>query len=208
VPPRSSDPGAAVAQPDRPLVPSRRSLTTPARVRPSERQLVEATARHLEANGYRTRIDPDGTNYFDLVARRGDEVGLVEAKVSDARTVLTQALVRRVWGDWVAVVLASRRSATALEARSRSTRAAPVGIWWWDGTSVGVVRDARPWAVAGEDDPYAPLRARFRGVLDAIDRGDVPEGLEWSGVPGTVRRLSGGRRFREWRLDEPTGDER
>ncbi len=184
------------------MVPPVGNVTTAARPRPSERSVVEATARYLEKQGYRTRIDPDGTNYFDLVARRGDEVGLIEAKVANSRAVLTQALVRRAWGDWVAVVLASRRSATALGERSQGTRAEPVGIWWCEEGTVGVVRAARAWPAPGGADPYAPLRARFRGVLDALDRGDVPEGLTWSGVPGTVRRLSGGRGFREWRLDE------
>jgi hypothetical protein len=178
-------------------------VTTPARPRPSERSVVEAAARYLEGEGYRTRIDPDGTDYFDLVARRGDEVGLIEAKVANSRAVLTQALVRRAWGDWVAVVLASRRSALALCERSRGTRAEPVGVWWCEAGAVHVARAARPWALPGSDDPYAPLRARFRGVLDALDRGDVPGGLTWSGVPRTVRRASGGRGFREWRLDEP-----
>ncbi len=180
-------------------------MTTPARPRPSERSVVEAAARFLEDRGYRTRIDPDGTDYFDLVARRGDEVGLVEAKVADSRAVLTQALVRRAWGDWVAVVIASRRSATALHERSRGTRAEPVGVWWCEDGTVGVVREARPWTSAGGEDPYAPLRERFRGVMDALDRGELPEGLTWSGVPGTVRRASGGRKFREWRLDEGSG---
>ncbi len=164
--------------------------------------MVAAAARHLERNGYRVRIDPDGHDYFDLVARRGDEVGLVEAKVADARTVLTQALVRRAWGDWVAVVLASRRSALRLEERSRSTRAAPVGIWWVEGDGVLVARAARPWPSTAGDDPFAVTRARFRAVLDTLDRGEVPDDLVWSGVLGTVRRLSGGRGFREWRLDE------
>lgn len=163
---------------------------------------MEAAARFLEEKGYRTRIDPDGTNYFDLVARRGEEVGLVEAKVANSRAVFTQALVRRAWGDWVAVVIASRRAATALAERSRGTRAEPVGVWWCEAGAVGVVREARPWIAPGADDPYAPLRERFRRVLDALERGDVPEGLTWSGVPRTVRRASGGRGFREWRLDE------
>jgi hypothetical protein len=185
------------------MVPPLGHVRAPPRPRPSERAVVEATARHLEAQGYRTRIDPDGTNYFDLVARRGDEVGLVEAKVADSRAVLTQALVRRAWGDWVAVVIASRRSALALAERSRGTRAEPVGVWWCEGGGVEVVRAARPWVAPGAEDPYAPLRAQFRRVLDALDRGDVPEGLSWSGVPRTVRRASGGRGFREWRLDEP-----
>lgn len=184
------------------MVPPVGHVSPPARPRPSERMVVETTAKYLEGLGYRTHIDPDGSNYFDLVARRGDEVGLVEAKVANSRRVLAQALVRRAWGDWVAVVLASRRSATALSDRSRGTRAEPVGVWWCEGGTVGVARAARPWASLGAEDPYAPLRARFRGVLDALDRGDVPEGLTWSGVPRTVRRASGGRGFREWRLDE------
>jgi hypothetical protein len=187
------------------MVPAVGKVTRAARPRPSERAVVDAAARFLEDRGYRTRIDPDGTDYFDLVARRGDEVGLVEAKVANSRAVFTQALVRRAWGDWVAVVLASRRSAEALAARSAGTRAEPVGVWWWDGGEVGVAREARPWTTVGAEDPFAPLRARFRGVLDALDRGELPEGLTWSGVPGTVRRVSGGRRFREWRLDEPVG---
>jgi hypothetical protein len=184
------------------MVPSVRHVSARAAPRPSERSIVASTAQFLADRGYRTRIDPDGTNYFDLVARRGDEVGLVEAKVANARVVFTQALVRRAWGDWVAVVLASRRSAVTLEARSRGSRSEPVGVWCCEGGAVEVLREARPWSIAGADDPYAPLRARFRGVLDALDRGDVPEGLSWSGVPRTVRRVSGGRSFREWRLDE------
>jgi hypothetical protein len=176
--------------------------------RPSERAIVEATARYLEGKGYRTRIDPDGADYFDLVARRGDEVGLVEAKVANSRAVFRQALVRRAWGDWVAVVVASRRSARALDERSRGSRAEPVGVWWCDGSAVEEVRAARAWVAPGAGDPYAELRRRFRGVLDALDRGDLPEGLSWSGVPGTVRRVSGGRSFREWRLDEPSEADR
>jgi len=178
-------------------------VTTHAVPRPSERDVVAATARFLEGRGYRTRIDPDGTNYFDLVARRGDEVGLVEAKVADSRAVFTQALVRRAWGDWVAVVVASRRAAEALVTRSRGSRSEPVGVWWCDGGAVEVLREARSWTTAGAEDPFAPLRARFRGVLDALDRGDLPQGIAWSGVARTVRRASGGRSFREWRLDEP-----
>ena len=177
-------------------------MTARAGPRPSDRAIVTAAARFLEGRGYWTRIDPDGTDYFDLVARRGEEVGLVEAKVADSRAVFTQALVRRAWGDWVAVVVASRRSAETLVRRSQGSRSEPVGVWWCDGGAVEVLREARTWTAAGGDDPFAPLRARFRGVLDALDRGDLPEGLSWSGVPRTVRRASGGRSFREWRLDE------
>ncbi len=178
-----------------------------ARERPSEAQLVAAGAQYLEGQGYRTYVDPDHADYFDLVARKGDEVGLVEAKVGDARTVLRQALTRRVWGDWVAVLLHPPRSARSLEERTRERRMSPVGVWTWDGATVEVLRPARRWLSEGVDDPYAELRARFRGVLDALDRGEIPSGLGWDGVPGSVRGASHGRRFREWRLDEPLPDE-
>jgi hypothetical protein len=173
----------------------------------AETDVVAAAERYLRAQGYSTRADPDGGSYFDLVARRGDEVGLVEAKVANGRAVLAQALVRRVWGDWVAVVLPSERSATHLEERTRGRRAGPVGIWCLRGGEVHVLRGARPWVVAGAEDPYAPLRATFRRILDQLDRGEIPAGVEWAAVPGAVRRASGGRRFREWRLDEPRADD-
>lgn len=177
-------------------------MTTPRARWPTEQALVEEGARYLEELGYRTWPNPDGTDYFDLVARKGPEVGLVEAKVADSRTVLAQALTRRVWGDWVAVLVGSRRSAERLETRTRTTRAAPVGVWTVQDGRVRVLRPARSWVVPGEPDPYAELRERFRRILDALEAGDLPAGLSWNSVPGSVRRASHGRKFKEWRLDE------
>ena len=174
-----------------------------ARSRPRETEIVDVARRHLEQQGYRVWVDPDGRNYFDLVARRGREVGLVEAKVAGARAVLVQALRRRAWGDWVAVLLASERSARALARRTEGTRAEPVGVWWAGNGGVSVARPARPWTVAGADDPYADLRARFARILDDLESGVLPDSAAWDGVVGQVRRASGGRGFREWRLDEP-----
>ncbi len=161
------------------------------------------TARHLEARGYRVRVNPDGTDYFDLVARRANEVGLVEAKVGDARAVLAQALRRRGWGDWSAVVLASTRAAERLAARTRGTRSEPVGVWSAREGSVTVHREAKAWVRPDQPDPYRALRERFRRVLDALDSGGIPPGARWDGVGSAVRRASGGRGFAEWRLDEP-----
>jgi len=172
------------------------------RRRPSEREVVEVVVAHLTSLGYRVRADPDGTDYFDVVARRGDEIGLVEAKVADARTVLGQALKRRAWGDWCAVVLAGEVSARRLAARTAGSRAEPVGVWFVRGSTVEVVRPPRPWVAPGAPDPFAPLRARFRAILDALESGDLPTGVPWDGVVREVRRASGGRGFAEWRLDE------
>jgi hypothetical protein len=170
--------------------------------RPSERSIVEAARAHLVGLGYRVWVDPDGHDYFDLVARRGDEVGLVEAKVSDARAVLTQALRRRAWGDWTAVVVATERLARGIVERSDGTRAAPVGVWWTGPGTVTVLRPARAWSPPGSDDPFADLRVRFRRVLDALESGEIPSGIPWDGVLREIRRASGGRSFAEWRLDE------
>ncbi len=170
--------------------------------RASEAEVVRAAAAHLERLGYRVRIDVDGTDYFDLIAQRGEEVGLVEAKVADARTVLAQALRRRGWGDWTAVVLGSERAAERLAARTARTRAGPIGIWSFGGGRVRVVRPARPWVESGADDPFAELRARFRRVLGALEDGSIPAGIRWDGLVREIRRSSGGRGFSEWRLDE------
>jgi hypothetical protein len=176
--------------------------------RPSERDLVGAAAHHLEGEGYQVRVDPDGTDYFDLVARRGDEVGLVEAKVAHSRAVLAQALKRRGWGDWTAVVLGSAAAAERLARRTTGTRAEPVGVWSVSGGRVRVHRPARRWADPDGPDPFRSLRDRFRRLLDAIDSGELPEAARWDGVPRAVRRASGGRGFAEWRLDEPPPNER
>lgn len=170
--------------------------------------MVRIAAAHLESLGYRVRIDPDGSDYFDLVARRGEEVGLVEAKVAAPRAVLTQALKRRGWGDWTAVVLASPVSAERLARRTAGTRAEPVGVWSIESGQVRVHREAAPWVIAGVSDPYAGLRQRFRAVLDALDAGELPDGVRWDGVVREVRRASSGRGFSEWRLDEPVPDRR
>ena len=178
--------------------------TTPPRERvaPSEASVVAAAARYLERQGYRVRADPDGTDYFDLVARRGEEVGLVEAKVGDSREVWRQAVRRRGWGNWNAVVLARPRSADRLAARTAAGRAARIGVWSVDRGEVRVHRPARPWIDPGGTDPYAELRARFRRILDALESGELPADARWDGVPRAVRRASGGRGFVEWRLDE------
>ncbi|MFY9717999.1 MAG: hypothetical protein WAK40_08770 [Thermoplasmata archaeon] len=170
----------------------------------SEAELVAIVAGHLSREGYRTYVDPDGSDYFDLVVRRDGVIGLVEAKLSQPRALLVQALRRRAWGDWVAVVVPSARTAERLAASTSGRRADPVGVWVLDGEGVRIVRTARPFPMG--DDPFAAHRARFHAVLDRIDRGELPEGIRWDGLGRELGRASGGRRFREWRLDEPVGD--
>lgn len=171
--------------------------------RPStEAALVERAAEFAAGRGYRTYVDPDGSSYFDLVVRRAAEVGLVEAKLGHARALLAQALRRRAWGDWVAVVLPSVRLAERLVTASDGRRAAPVGVWALDGDTVRELRPASPFPFLGEGDPFRAVREQLRRVLDRLDTGETPAGLPWDGVLGEVRRASGGRRFGEWRLDE------
>jgi len=178
------------------------------RRRVRETEVVAAAATFLATQGYRVYPNPDAADYFDLAARRGNEVGLVEAKVAGTRKVLVQALKRRAWGDWVAVVVPSELAAHRLVRRTDTTRAAPVGVWVAREGVVRVLRPARAWVRPGEDDPYSDLRARFRTVLDRIDSGEIPTDVPWGGVVGAVRRASGGRGFAEWRLDEPVERDR
>ena len=173
----------------------------------SEAELVAATARHLEGNGYRVYVDPDGSNYFDLACRRGDEVGLVEAKLGNPTQLLNQALRRRAWADWIAVVVPSERTAATIVAASTGRRAEPVGVWYLGRGVVSVVRPARPFVPsAAADYPFAAARALFRTTLDRLDAGELPAGLRWDGLFGALRHASGGRKFAEWRLDEPEPD--
>jgi hypothetical protein len=173
------------------------------RARRPERELLEAVADVLRGRGYRTFLNPDGTDYFDLAVLRGTEVGLLEGKVGGASEVLTQALVRRAWADWVAVVLGSERSAARLVERTAGRRAEFVGVWSCASGRPRELRAARPTPAAEPEDPYAGTRGELRSALEALDRGEVPDAVRWSGVLTEVRRTSGGRRYREWRLDEP-----
>ncbi len=181
------------------MTPSR-SPVRPAR---SERELVGVLASWFRSRGWKAYIDPDGGSYFDLVVRRQEEVGLVEAKVGEGRRVVRQALERRIWGDWAAVAVLPPRTAAGVAARTAVSRAASLGVLTLEEGAVRELRAARPWAVPAEPDPFAPLRSRFRGVLDALDRGELPEGPRWSDVVREVHRASNGRGFGEWRLDEP-----
>jgi len=168
----------------------------------TEAQLVEIVRRYLVGEGYRVYVDPDGTDYFDVVARRDGEVGLVEVKVAGPHAVLAQALRRRAWGDWCAVALGSARSAERLAAYTLGRRAAPIGIWSVGPDSVRVHRAALPWSSVGSDTPFVETRARFRRWLEEVDALAPDASVHFSGVVGEVRRASGGRTFGEWRLDE------
>lgn len=175
---------------------------SPPRRRATERELLRAVAGELEQRGYRTYLDPDGSDYFDLAARRDGEVGLVEGKVGAPSALLTQAVVRRPWADWVGVVVPSARTAERLVARTAGRRAAFVGVWSVEGERPREHRPAAPTHPPGDTDPFARTRERLRRTLAALDGGELPGAVRWSGVVAEVRRASAGRRWREWRLDE------
>ncbi len=169
--------------------------------------MIEADLRapvlaHLRARGYLAWADPDGRDYFDIAAIRGEEVGLVELKLADARAVLGQALRRRAWADWVAVAVPGVRAARRLADVREPEVAARVGVWRVADDRVEEIRPAQPLRGEGEPDPFAASRERLRKLLAALARGEVPEGVGW-GLSGAPRLVGPGRRSTsDLRLDE------
>ena len=174
--------------------------------RPAERGLLEAVAAELRPRGYRAYVDPDGSDYFDLAVLRGEEVGLVEGKVGRPSEVLGQALRRRPWADWVAVVVPSEVTARRLIARTTRQRARAVGVWSAGGPRAVELRPAAPFPSDPGADPFRATRGLLRNHLLALETGEIPPTVRWSVVLAAVGRASAGRGFGEWRLDElPTG---
>lgn len=179
--------------------PTRRAAPLPSR----EALLAPPVRSYLESLGYRVWVDPDGSDYFDVIARRSAEVGLVEMKLADWRSVVRQAVRRRGWADWVAVALPRESTARrALEA-TRTARLRPIGVWVVDGGTIRVLRDASPWPSA-EGDPFRPLREHLRESLDLLEAGLLPEGTKWRFVQLPAARRRGRKTLStaHWRLEE------
>lgn len=167
-----------------------------------ESELAPPVRAHLEALGYTVWVDPDGSDYLDLVARRGGEVGLVELKVADWKKVVAQALRRRGWGDWVAVALPSPGLARKAVERPATPRGRRVGVWLVRDGRVEVLRPAEPLVAPGESPPFPEMRAALLELTDRLLAGELPEGVGW-GLAGAARTADGRlRTTRDWRLPE------
>ena len=164
--------------------------------------MVPALRHHLERQGFQVYPNPDGTDYFDLVARRGGEIGLVELKLNRGGAVLHQALRRRAWGAWTAIALASERTARRLVTAPTSRLRSAVGIWYVQGETVEVLRPARLTPDRTRSEMAGAARAELGRWLDRVDRGELPPGVRWEGLRYAVGRFSGGRRFKEWTIEE------
>jgi hypothetical protein len=167
-----------------------------------ERELAGPVRGHLEGLGYRVWVDPDGTDYFDVVARKGREIALIELKLADGRTVLLQAQRRRAWADWAAVAVPSERLARRIAQRPVAERGARVGVWAVVGTDVRVVRPAQRFVAPGEPDMFADSREALHERLDLVEDGRLPLGIPWHLASASRRAMPGGRSSRDWRLEE------
>ncbi|MGI0139743.1 MAG: hypothetical protein ACREBT_01110 [Thermoplasmata archaeon] len=172
-----------------------------------EAEMVAPMRAHLEREHYRVYVNPDGRDYFDMIARRGSELGLVELKRTLGAKVFGQALRRRAWGDWVAVALGSEMAARRLVAERTGRLSAAVGVYWVHGSTVDCLRPSRAVPAMAAVDGRPSARTELAGWLDAVDRGELPREVHWDGLFHDLRRLSGGRRYREWTLEE-AGDGR
>jgi hypothetical protein len=179
-------------------------VTSQPRPRPRETTLIPPVERHLTADGYTVLVNPDGEDYFDLAAVRGEEVGLVELKIADWKTLKVQAAVRRTYADWVAVALPRRSLAERLLARMEGPLLHPVGVWLVEGEQLEILRAAEGWPPATRA-LFPEHRAALREMLAARAAGSLPVGATWSGFAARSAREAGGRHVREWRLDEFEG---
>ena len=168
--------------------------------------MAAPVCRFLAERGFRVWVDPDGSNYFDIVAQRGDEVGLVELKLAAWKKLYSQALRRRGWGDWVAVGLPRASLAQRFLERGSGARTERIGVWLVT-DQVQVLREARPWVEPGEADPFEPLRTHLRESLSLLDRGLLPDGTGWRFVrlPSVRPRSRPSLNTSEWRLEEFVG---
>ncbi len=167
-----------------------------------EARLGRVVAGWLEAQGYRVVVNPDATDYFDLVAIRTGEVGLVELKASADRRVRAQAWERRAWARWLAVATSSPRAAAAIARPRGAGPADRLGVWLVRDGTVTVVRAPTPLVRPGEADPFRALRERFARRIDEWLRTPSARAVRWTGLGRSIRRASHGRRFSEWRLEE------
>ncbi len=164
--------------------------------------MVGPVRRHFESEGFRVYANPDGSDYFDLIVRRGAEIGMLELKRAEGRRVFEQAVRRRFWGNWVGVAVGSRTSAQRLAVRRSGRLTSCVGIWWVHNAGVETIRPPSPFPP-----PAEPREERTRLVawLDLIDRGEVPVGTVLEGLGRAIRGLGHGRAYREWTLEELGG---
>jgi hypothetical protein len=169
------------------------------RPRIHEHDLQAPVVAFLEGKGYRVWVDPDGRDYLDLVAARGTEVGLIELKVSDWKTVRAQGVVRRALADWVTVALPSATTAQKLIASTRGPVAPRLGVWVVRSDGVDVAREALPLEPPPAGSPGAEARSGFRALVALAVAGELPEQVHWG---GGARRTGGGRSYR---LDEFPG---
>lgn len=171
-----------------------------------EGDLAPAVRRFLEPQGYRVWVDPDGSDFLDVVARRGQEMGLVELKLADWRKVAAQAARRRGWADWVAVLVPRASLAEKILALPQAPRAKRIGVWSLQAGEVRVHRPSEPLWSPGETHPFPELRARLETMTDLLAAGTIEPGVKWN-LPGSSGRLPGGRRStRDWRLEEFPSD--
>ncbi|MCI4323557.1 MAG: hypothetical protein L3K03_06000 [Thermoplasmata archaeon] len=185
-------------------------MTTSAAAFPHEVDLIPPVTDFLEQRGYRVLADPDRTGYFDIVALRGEEIGLVELKLHATGAVFQQAVRRRLWGDWVAVALPGERAARALVGRTRGERSSRVGVYVVRPQGVDVLREASPMFDPSEPGPTPERRELLRQVLQQRESGEIPAETSWAFAVHPPRPPPGRRAPRggSWTLEEYSRRER
>jgi hypothetical protein len=162
--------------------------------RVKESEMLAWVRPFLEKLGYSVYASPDGADYFDVVAVRDQEVGLVELKVADWKHVVTQAVDRRDWADWVAVALPRASLAQRVLTKTANGPGRRIGVWVVQSDRLDVLRLATspgPSATVSEQ----RWRHRLKELLDDTAGAQLPGDVHWSvGRPD--------RRRGSWRLED------
>ena len=186
--------------------------STPGMTRPARSPTANASSRrpvrtYLESHGYRVWVDPDGTDYYDIIARRGRDDRPRRAQAlrwpdgpSAGATAPRLGRLGRGGGAQRAARPADRRvgpwrSAASGSASGRSSA-----------TRSGSSGPPRPFVGPGETDPFERLKASMHERLDLLEAGTLPEGVAWHLLATSRRELPGRRSTRDWRLEEFRGD--
>lgn len=153
-------------------------LTVPEPKGPLEADLFEPVKTLLEADGWKVFRDPGGGDFFDIACYRGNgldaEVLLVELKLTDWFKLYQQAVVRRIYGDYVAVAMPKMKHLERIKQADKKGNIGIILVADW-----GAEWKRKPSYLTKTHIRAKKRRDRISATLQAVD-----QGLSWGKAEG------------------------